>query len=64
MGKTFFLWNFIENSFIAAVDKLIKEGKINGTLQGRLYVPKIFDKARQSYVDTFFRQNKFIGNDH
>ena len=56
--------NFTENSCVAAVDKLIKEGKINGTLQGRLYVPKIFDKARQSYVDTFFRQNKFIGNDN
>ena len=46
---------------MVALEDLIRTGRLHGDLQGRTYVPHMFDKARQQYVDNFFQQNKFIG---
>ncbi len=42
---------------------MIKEGRLNGELQGKTYVPAVFEKNRRLFVDNFFKQNGYISYD-
>lgn len=42
---------------------MIKEKRLNGDLQGKTYVPAVFEKNRRQFVDNFFKQNGYISYD-
>lgn len=48
-------------------DELLSSGQIKGTLYGgkqeqsAVFVPEIYTKAQKQYVESFFKQNGYIG---
>eukprot|EP00029_Vermamoeba_vermiformis_P005751 TRINITY_DN2084_c0_g1_i1.p1 TRINITY_DN2084_c0_g1~~TRINITY_DN2084_c0_g1_i1.p1 ORF type:complete len:753 (+),score=259.96 TRINITY_DN2084_c0_g1_i1:165-2261(+) len=54
---------FIRQLFDSLLAELIKDGRLNGELQGKTYVPAVFEKNRRLFVDNFFKQNGYISYD-
>ena len=47
------------------MNDLVNSGRLNGHIQGRqdkaLYVPEIYTKTQNAWIDSFFNQNGYIG---
>ncbi|XP_068755117.1 E3 UFM1-protein ligase 1 homolog isoform X1 [Montipora capricornis] len=58
---------FHEKLLYANIDQLCFEGRISGSIQGRLdkavFVPDIYSKTQASWIDDFFKQNGYIEYD-
>jgi hypothetical protein len=62
-------YNFFLNRiiFLDIFDELVKSGQIKGQLFGgrqemsAVFVPDIYTQAQQKYVESFFKQNGYIG---
>ena len=71
MNKMFkiYEYNFFLNRiiFLDIFDELVKSGQIKGQLFGgrqemsAVFVPDIYTQAQQKYVESFFKQNGYIG---
>lgn len=53
----------MSNLNAALLAELIKDKRLNGELQGKTYVPAVFEKNRRQFVDNFFKQNGYISYD-
>jgi hypothetical protein len=45
---------------LATVNTLIKEGRLAGSVSGRVYVPDIFDVSRKAWVESFYAANNYV----
>nr|XP_022294660.1 E3 UFM1-protein ligase 1-like isoform X1 [Crassostrea virginica] len=60
-------YGFQERLFFSILDELVHTGKIKGSLIGRqekmVYIPDIYTKAQNEWVDSFYRQNGYLEYD-
>lgn len=53
--------------FTAVLEELVNSGRLRGTVVGgrqdkAVFVPDIYSKTQSAWVDSFFRQNGYLGN--
>jgi len=53
-------YNFQPKLFHSTLDKLIREGRVQGSHNSGTYTPFAFSNARLKQMDSFFHQNKYI----
>uniref|UniRef100_A0A2L2Y2N6 E3 UFM1-protein ligase 1 homolog n=1 Tax=Parasteatoda tepidariorum TaxID=114398 RepID=A0A2L2Y2N6_PARTP len=61
-------FKFPEKLFYCVVEDLIKEGRLAGSISGgrserAIYVPDIYAKSQNEYIDSFFKQNGYLEYD-
>ncbi|KAK2563482.1 E3 UFM1-protein ligase 1-like protein [Acropora cervicornis] len=56
-------YGFHEKLLYVGINKLCREGRISGSIQGNLFVPGIYSKSQMAWVDEFFKQNEYIEYD-
>ncbi len=51
--------------FVAVINDLIEQGRLSGTIQGRQdkanFVPDIYSRTQNAWVDAFYQQNGYLG---
>lgn len=51
--------------FIAVINDLIEQGRLNGTIQGRQdkanFVPEVYSRTQNDWVDASYQQNGYLG---
>lgn len=47
-------------SLSAIVDQLRNDGTIKGSVSGNIFTPEIYLKSQQEWVDSFYKENKYI----
>jgi hypothetical protein len=52
-----------ERLFMPIVDGLIKEGRIDASVENRLFIPSIYAKEQNDWVDKFYSSNSYIEYD-
>lgn len=52
-----------ERIFLPIVDSLIKEGRIDASIENRLFIPTIYARNQNERVDEFYSSNSYIGYD-
>lgn len=52
-----------ERLFNPIVDELIKSGRIDATIENRQYIPSIYAREQNEWIDGFYRANSFIEYD-
>jgi len=46
------------------IEELIREGRVKGHLtgsEGSTFIPAIYSQSQNSWVDNFFKQNDYVG---
>ncbi|XP_042907673.1 E3 UFM1-protein ligase 1 [Parasteatoda tepidariorum] len=61
-------FKFPEKLFYCVVEDLINEGRLAGSISGgrserAIYVPDIYAKSQNEYIDSFFKQNGYLEYD-
>lgn len=52
-----------ERIFIPIVDNLIKEGRIDASVENRLFIPSIYAREQSEYINKFYSSNSYIEYD-
>lgn len=52
-----------ERLFTPIVDGLIKDGRIDATIENRQYVPAIYAREQNEWIDTFYSSNYYVEYD-
>jgi len=52
-----------EKMFIPTVDGLIKEGRIDAVVENRLFIPAIYAREQNEWIDRFYQTNSYIEYD-
>lgn len=52
-----------ERLFTPIVDGLIKEGRILATIENKVFIPSIYLRERNEWVDKFYESNSYVGYD-
>lgn len=51
--------------FVAVISDLIEQGRLSGTIQGRQdkanFVPEVYSRTQNAWVDAFYQQNGYLG---
>jgi hypothetical protein len=51
--------------FLAVINDLIEQGRLSGAIQGRHdkanFVPDIYSRTQNAWVDAFYQQNGYLG---
>ncbi|XP_028393266.1 E3 UFM1-protein ligase 1 homolog [Dendronephthya gigantea] len=61
-------YDFQEKLFNTVINDLIKQGRLSGTIQGRQdkanFIPDIYSKTQNDWVDAFYQQNGYLEYDN
>lgn len=52
-----------ERIFLPVTEALIKEGRIDATIESRLFIPAIYAREQNEWIDNFYKQNSYIEYD-
>lgn len=60
-------YHCLNSLFTALIDKLMEAKQVPGVLTGKqasnsIYVPSIYSKSQSDWVDSFYKQNGYLGN--
>lgn len=58
---------FIYFPLVALLEELVNAGRLKGTVVGgrqdkAVFVPDIYSRTQNKWVDSFFKQNGYLGN--
>lgn len=52
-----------ERIFMPIVDSILKEGRIDATVENRLFIPAVYAREQNEYIDKFYSANSYIEYD-
>lgn len=52
-----------ERLFVPIVDGLIKEGRIDAAVENKLFIPSIYAREQNEWVEKFYESNSYVGYD-
>lgn len=52
-----------EKIFAPIVDGLIKDGRVDASIENRIYIPAIYSREQNEWIEKFYRSNSYIGYD-
>jgi len=53
--------HYIYFSYTAILEELVSSKRLAGSLSGATYIPDIYTKSQNTWVDSFYKQNGYLG---